>query len=97
MSLYAKKAQKLTQKFKSCEISQIPLSMVEEADELAKPAIQGPASESTLVIMLHHPSIQEGCEVFMIDEKDSWKTPIIRYLKNNILPKNKNEARNLKF
>ena len=81
MSLYVDKARSLTQKFESSEITQIPRAMNEEDDALAKPATQGSTSDSTPVIQVHDSSIMKGFQVNQIDEKESWKTPVIQYLK----------------
>ena len=68
MSQYSKKARGLIQEFESCEITQIPRTMNEEVDALAKLATQGSASDPVPVIQIQHPIIQEGDLVFQVNQ-----------------------------
>jgi len=97
MSLYAEKARNLANEFELCEITQVPRAMNEEADALAKHATQGSDSESIPVIKIGQPSIEQATHVLHIEQRKSWQTPIREYLQQGTLPKDKNEARSLKF
>ena len=75
---------------------QIPRAKYAEADVLARLASSDDynATSKLCIEIWGQPSI-EGEQVLKIKEQDRWMTPIIRYLKEGWLPKDKTKARKI--
>ncbi|GJU99924.1 reverse transcriptase domain-containing protein [Tanacetum coccineum] len=99
MQLYLRKAKDLTTRFRSFSITQVPRSQNKQADALSKMASMSFAhlTKKVLVEIIPCKSIEE-IEVMAIVEEggDTWMTPIIEYLENGTLPKEKGKARRLR-
>lgn len=98
--LYMKCTQRLMSLFREARLEQLPRNGNEEADALAK---LGSQKEATLlgVIPLEvqkQPSVPE-VELMQVDVtvRDTWMTPIWKYLKEGILPDDRVEARRLRY
>ncbi|XP_033134309.1 uncharacterized protein LOC103848525 [Brassica rapa] len=92
--------QGLTSKFKSCKLRQIPREQNSQADALANlgSALQTQTQMSMPVLVLQWPATLEPSneEVSANEEEETWMTPIVWYLKDDILPENRNESRKIK-
>ena len=94
MKKYLEKVLHLVKKFKEANLVQIPREENTEADALAKEASANqPMDEFDEVQYL--PSIDIP-EVLQVQNEGSWMAPIISYLKDEILPEGKDEARKLR-
>ena len=96
MKKYLKIVQQLSQHFDSLDFVQIPTAENAEAEFLARLASSDDynATSKLYVEIRGQPSI-EGEQVLKIKEQDEWMTPIICYLKEEWLPKDKTEARKI--
>ena len=95
MKKYLEKVLLFVKKFKEVNFVQIPREENVEADILAKEAL---ATESTDEFdeVQYVPSI-DLLEVQQIEDRESWMTPIVSYLKDGKLPEGKDEARKLRI
>ncbi|GJU01949.1 reverse transcriptase domain-containing protein [Tanacetum coccineum] len=100
MIKYLEKVKILVSGFDNFSISQVPRSKNKKADALSKIASTSFAhlSKQVLVEILKEKSIQEK-EVMTVLEEDrlTWMTPIIEYLKKGTLPEDKKEASKLRI
>ncbi|GJR11972.1 reverse transcriptase domain-containing protein [Tanacetum coccineum] len=100
MIKYLEKVKSLVSGFANFSISQVPRSKNKKADALSKIASTSFAhlSKQVLVEILKEKSIQEK-EVKTVVEEDrpTWMTPIIEYLKEVTLPDDKKEASKLRI
>ena len=100
MIQYLAVAQRLISKFKSCKLTQIPREQNSQADALANlgSALQTQTQMSIPVLVLQWPATLEppNGEVSAIEEEETSMTRIVRYLKDDILPINRNESRKVK-
>nr|XP_023924890.1 uncharacterized protein LOC112036313 [Quercus suber] len=94
---YLKLTKCLTQEFDGVEFVQIPRSQNIEADEVSKIASSedGSTSMDLRMEIQKYPSIEE-VPTFLIQNTDSWMTPIISFLQDGHLPPNIDEARKIK-
>ncbi|XP_077248830.1 uncharacterized protein LOC143888334 [Tasmannia lanceolata] len=77
------------------EVLQVPRDMTNRADALSKMASEETHDFGTVLTeILSLPSIDE-VQVLQIPPGPNWMDPIIRYLKDGILPEDKLEARRL--
>ncbi|GKC94413.1 reverse transcriptase domain-containing protein [Tanacetum coccineum] len=85
----------LADMFKVFSIKQIPRSENRKADELSKIASTSFAhlSKQVLVEKLKEKSIMEGEVLGVVEEGDTWMTPLHKYLTSEALPKDKKVAR----
>ncbi|GKC53882.1 reverse transcriptase domain-containing protein [Tanacetum coccineum] len=98
MIKYLEKVKGLINGFTQFSISQVPRSKNKKADALSKIASTSFAhlSKQVLVEVLHEKSIQEKEVATVVKEAGpTWITPIVEYLKDGILPKNKKESNGL--
>ena len=98
MQKYLKIVQQLSQHFDSLDFVQIPWAKNAEADFLARLASSDDYNViSELCIEIRgQPSI-EGEHILKIKEQDEWMTPIVRYLKEGWLLKDKTEVRKIQI
>ena len=94
MKKYLEKVLQLVKKFKEANFVRIPREENMEADALANEASANqPMDEFDEVQYLSSIDIPE---VLQVQNKESWMTPIISYLKDGTLPEGKDEARKLR-
>ncbi|XP_074350002.1 uncharacterized protein LOC141689556 [Apium graveolens] len=98
--LYLKCAQRIIARFNEVRLELIPHEQNEGADELAK---LGSRREATLLGVVpldiqRLPSVPEH-EVISLsnDLGPTWITPILAYIKEGLLPDEKNEARRIRY
>ena len=102
MAAYLQRAKDLLKSFSSYTIHQVPRSQNAKAYALARLASTKDAEllEVIHVEFLSRPSIHPTYQPQVVNcatMANSWMTPMIQYLKDGILPKNKNKARLLKL
>ncbi|XP_021802463.1 uncharacterized protein LOC110746545 [Prunus avium] len=101
MILYLDKVQELLKAFPTFTIQQVPRAENAHADALASlgSALDTHFGRFIPVEHLDQPSIEEAEQpnLMQIDEDPSWQGPIIDYLVNENLPKDKSEARKIKL
>ena len=101
MIQYLAVAHRLIKKFTSCKLTQIPREQNLQADALANlgSALETNSQMSIPLLVLQWPDTLEELpseEVSAVEEGNTWMTPLIRYLENDILPEDHNEARKIK-
>ena len=94
MKKYLKNVARLVKKFKEADFIQIPKEENVEANTLAKEASANEAMDE-LDEVKYMPSIDLP-EMLQIEGEENWMTPIVSYLKDGRLPKEKDEARKLR-
>ncbi|GJY41407.1 reverse transcriptase domain-containing protein [Tanacetum coccineum] len=97
---YLEKVKSLVSGFASFSISQIPRSKNKKADALSKIASTSFAhlSKQVLVEVLTEKLIQEKEVTIVVEEERStWMTPIVEYLKDETLPGDRKEASKLRI
>ena len=95
---YVEEAKKAIEGFMSLEISHVPRAQNNKADALSKLAVAGSLNPDQPVIMLEIPSPSVGTastELFHIEEKIEWFTPMVTYLTTKQLPGDPAEARKI--
>ncbi|GJU11947.1 reverse transcriptase domain-containing protein [Tanacetum coccineum] len=100
MIKYLKKVKSLVSGFASFSISQVQRSHNKKANALSKIASTSFAhlSKQVLVEVLQEKSIQERKVATVVEEEGlTWITPIIEYLKDEVLLDDKNEANKLRI
>ncbi|GKD41285.1 reverse transcriptase domain-containing protein [Tanacetum coccineum] len=100
MIKYLEKTKGLISGFDSFSISQVPRSKNKKADALSKIASTSFAhlSKQVMVEILIEKSIQEKEVAAVVEEEGpTWMTPIIKYLKDETLPDNRDKARKLRI
>ena len=101
MAAYLEKAKSALEYFEFYAIEQVPREWNSNADALARLATSTENEELNVVPIEHlsAPSINEPEEedVCMIETEPTWMTPIVDYLKNGVLPKDRNQARKLMY
>ncbi|GJR59230.1 reverse transcriptase domain-containing protein [Tanacetum coccineum] len=98
MAKYLEKAKNLISGFANFSISQVPRSKNKKADTLSKIVSTSFAhlSKQVLVKVLKEKSIQETEVATVVEEeRPTWMTPIVEYLRDRTLPDDKNEASKL--
>ncbi|CAJ2632006.1 unnamed protein product [Trifolium pratense] len=90
---YVEKVQNLAKHFDSFELVYVPREQNMRADLLSKLAsTKKPGSHRTVIQeTIKTPSIN-GEEVMMVIEEEDWRSPIIRYLQKDELPKEREKA-----
>ncbi|XP_045796465.1 uncharacterized protein LOC123890806 [Trifolium pratense] len=98
LSKYLEEVAKLIQKFKSFKLSHVPRDQNSRADLLARLASTKRPGSNRSVIQetLARPSIDQEELLFVTEELESWMGDIIRYLKEDQLPGQENEALRVK-
>ncbi|KAL0650036.1 hypothetical protein Bca4012_092727 [Brassica carinata] len=101
MIQYLAVAHRLIKKFKSYKLTQIPREQNSQADALANlgSALETNSQMSIPLLVLQQPATLEepkSEEVSAIKEGETWMTPLVRYLENDVLPEDRKEARKIK-
>ena len=96
MQKYLKIVQRLSQHFDSLDFVQIPWAKNAEANFLVRLASSDDYNvTSELCIEIRGQPSTNDEQVLKIKEQDKWMTPIVRYLKEGWLPKDKAEVRKI--
>ena len=97
MQKYLKLTKHLIQEFEEVEFEQVPRSQNMVADEISKLASleDGRIDEDLAMEIQKHPSIKE-VQTFIIQDRSSWMTPILSFLRDGHLPQDPGEARKIK-
>jgi hypothetical protein len=102
MMKYLEHVQSITQKFKTFNIQQVPRDQNTQADALANLGSNFNPELLSQVPILHlsEPAVQKEEPISMIvsnvhtvPEPDSWTKPYYDYLRDDVLPINKHEAK----
>ena len=100
MTAYLNKTKELQSAFDECAVSQVPRGENNHADALANlgSSIQTTNPKTIPVVYLQWPAVwkNEEEQVSDISNNQTWMTPIIEYLEQDILPEDKNEARRIR-
>ncbi|KAL5570332.1 hypothetical protein UlMin_026907 [Ulmus minor] len=99
MAFYLEKAKELLGQFDTITITQIPRNENTNADALAHLAtgLEDSLLKMVPLKILDEPSIKKCQQVDTISNKLTWMDPIMAYLCDGTLPKDKFEARRLRF
>lgn len=99
MATYLKKVKDALGKFTNYNIQQVPRVKNSNVDALARLVISKDVELLKLVPeeVLKVPAIEGKPEVMPVDSRPSWKDPIIKYLVDGELPKDKQQAKRLKI
>ncbi|XP_057811780.1 uncharacterized protein LOC131026016 [Salvia miltiorrhiza] len=82
MKHYFDKVQEIGKKFEKFEIQQVPREENQRADLLARVASAVEQTWSEDITLVFEPKRAVVAQVYNIETKDDWRTPIIYYLKN---------------
>lgn len=98
ISLYLVHSKETLAKFKRYSLRKVPRSKNSQVDALAKLASTKDAKflGTILVEVLDQPSVPKVV-VMSVQERTSWMTPILDYLKHGNLPEEKGETRKIKY
>ncbi|GJS69359.1 reverse transcriptase domain-containing protein [Tanacetum coccineum] len=98
MVKYLEKVKTLAKAFREFSINQVPRKENKKADALSKMASTSFAhlSKQVLVEELKEKSVNEVEVLAVVEEGDSWMTPIQEYLNNETLPAEREKARSIK-
>ena len=101
MIRYLAVARRLIKKFKNCKLTQIPREQNSQADALANlgSALETQTQISIPLLVLQWPAIlvePQNEEISAIKEEETWMTPMVQYLEDEILPEDRNESRKIK-
>jgi len=96
--MYLERVRHLTQKFESFRFAHVPKEQNSRADLLAKLASTKRPGNNRSVIQetLKQPSIEQEEFLFITEDFDSWMGDITRYLKDDQLPKEEEQASKVK-
>ena len=94
-------AQRFIKKFKRCKLTQIHREQNSQADALTNlvSALEMHTHMSIPLLVLQWPAtlVEPSNEaVSTIKEEETWKTPLVRYLEDDMLPEDRNESRKIK-
>ncbi|XP_024035603.1 uncharacterized protein LOC112096410 [Citrus clementina] len=98
MEQYLKIVRQMMGKFEVVEVIQIPREQNSRADILARmAAVADPKMPKSVPLEVKSsPSIDQDLGVFRIEQKCSWRDPIVSYLRDRVLPPDKVRARKLR-
>ncbi|XP_011069647.1 uncharacterized protein LOC105155469 [Sesamum indicum] len=98
MTQYQARVKEMMKKFDRCTISQIPRDENMRADTLSQfgSSIEG-IKERKITVRVKSQPVIEKAEVHLVEAADSWKTPLVRYLKHGELPNDTIAAKRLQF
>ncbi|XP_076912505.1 uncharacterized protein LOC143570850 [Bidens hawaiensis] len=99
MIQYLKKTKELLQNFDKAEFIHISRSLNKKVDSLSKLASVAfdHLVKNVKVETIKHPSILEEMVAGVEAPEPCWMTPILRYLKEGIVPEDREEARRLRI
>jgi len=97
LTAYLRKVKSLLDELEHHIVKHIPWEDNHEADSLAKQASMGEESTQGLILVRNQakPRFEEVHKVALIEEEETWFTPIIGYLSNSVLPTERNEHQKL--
>jgi ribonuclease HI len=94
---YLEKVQSLASQFKRFELIYVPRDQNARADLLSKLAsTKKPGNNRTVIQETIAKPSAETAEILMVVENSDWRYPLIRYLQDETLPEEKEEATRLK-
>jgi hypothetical protein len=94
---YLEKVQSLASQFKRFELIYVPREQNARADLLSKLAsTKKPGNNRTVIQETISKLSAETAEILLVVEGSDWRYPIIKYLQDEILPEEKEEATRLK-
>ncbi|KAH9668850.1 Ribonuclease H [Citrus sinensis] len=98
MEQYLKIVRQMMGKFEAVEVVQIPREQNSRADILARmAAVADPKMPKSVPLeMKSTPSIEQNLGVLRIEQKCSWRDPIVSYLRDGVLPPHKLRARKIR-
>lgn len=99
MAAYLDKVKVAFEKFEYYWVEQIPSQDNTTSDAVARLATSKEAEELKIVPVEFLPklSIFEPDKINLLDERATWMTPILAYLKDGTLPMERNKARRLMY
>ncbi|XP_024039511.1 uncharacterized protein LOC112098123 [Citrus clementina] len=98
MEQYLKIVRQMMGKFEAVEVIQIPREQNSRADILARMAAVADQKmpKSVPLEVKSSPSIEHNLGVLRIEQKCSWRDPIVSYLRDGVLPPDKLRARKIR-
>ncbi|KAH9688200.1 Ribonuclease H [Citrus sinensis] len=98
MEQYLKIVRQMMGKFETVEVIQIPRGQNSRADILARmAAVADPKMPKSVPLEVKSsPSIDQNLGVLQIEQKRSWRDPIVSYLRDGVLPPDKLQARKIR-
>ncbi|XP_056864067.1 uncharacterized protein LOC130511206 [Raphanus sativus] len=101
MIRYLSGAKKLLDRFRHYKLTQIPREHNSQADVLANlgSALETTSHTSIPILVLQWPATEketEPEEVSVVDEGETWMTPITNYLRYDTLPEDRDESRKIR-
>ncbi|XP_056847422.1 uncharacterized protein LOC130498094 [Raphanus sativus] len=101
MVRYLSVAKRLLDRFRHCKLTQIPREHNSKADALANlgSALETTSHMSIALLVLQWPATEKETkpeEIFVVDEGETWMTPIINYLMYDTLPKDRDKSRKIR-
>ena len=98
MGQYLKIVKQMMGKFEAVEVIQIPREQNSQADILARmAAVADPKMPKSVPLEVKSgPSIDQNLGVMRIEQKCSWRDPIVSYLRDGVLPPDKLRARKIR-
>ncbi|XP_024033525.1 uncharacterized protein LOC112095658 [Citrus clementina] len=98
MEQYLKIVRQMMGKFEAAEVIQIPREQNSRADILARmAAVADPKMPKSVPLEVKSsPSIEQNLGVLRIEQKCSWRDPIVSYLRDRVLPPDKLRARKIR-
>jgi ribonuclease HI len=94
---YLERVNKLKDQFNTFELIFVPREHNSRADLLSKPAsTKKPGNNRTVIQEVISKPNTEDTEIMMIVEEEDWRGPITKYLQNETLPPEKDEANKLR-
>ncbi|XP_052295858.1 uncharacterized protein LOC127901870 [Citrus sinensis] len=98
MEQYLKIVRRMMGKFEAVEVIQIPREQNSRADILARmAAVADPKMPKSVPLEVKSsPSIEQNLGVLRIEQKCSWRDPIVSYLRDGVLPPDKLRARKIR-
>ncbi|XP_024037570.1 uncharacterized protein LOC112097200 [Citrus clementina] len=98
MEQYLRIVRQMMGKFEAVEVIQIPREQNSRADILARmAAVADPKMPKSVPLEVKsRPSIEQNLGVLRIEQKGSWRDPIVSYLRDGVLPPDKLRARKIR-
>ncbi|XP_024036260.1 uncharacterized protein LOC112096786 [Citrus clementina] len=98
MERYLRIVRQMMGKFEAVEVIQIPREQNSRADILARmAAVADPKMPKSVPLEVKsRPSIEQNLGVLRIEQKSSWRDPIVSYLRDGVLPPDKLRARKIR-